>query len=295
MVIETLSSGADLPIVRTIADLRGAVNDWRRQGFSVGFVPTMGALHEGHLALVAEALRQADRVVASVFVNPTQFAAHEDLGTYPRREARDAELLAGAGCHLLYSPSVEEMYPAGAVTRITVGEAETGGPSQTLEGAARPQMFGGVALVVTKLLNQVQPDVAVFGEKDWQQLAVIRRMVTDLDMPVKLVGVPTARDGHGLALSSRNAYLSETELEVARRLNGILAETAIRAAGGSSIVALEAEAASALLAAGFARVDYVAIRRSDLSPFENDRVDGPGRILAAAVLGTTRLIDNMAV
>ena len=295
MVIETLSPGADLPIARTIADLRGIVNDWRRQGFSVGFVPTMGALHEGHLALVAEALRQADRVVTSVFVNPTQFAAHEDLGTYPRREARDAELLAGARCHLLYAPSIEEMYPVGAVTRITVGDTETGGPSQTLEGAARPQMFGGVALVVTKLLNQVQPDVAVFGEKDWQQLAVIRRMAVDLDMPVRIVGVPTARDGHGLALSSRNAYLSETELEVARRLNGILAEAAITAAGGASIAAVEAEAASALLAQGFARVDYVAIRQPDLASFENDRVDGPGRILAAAVLGTTRLIDNMAV
>ena len=295
MVIETLSPGADLPIVRTIADLRAVVGEWRRQGLSVGFVPTMGALHAGHLALVAEGLSQTDRVVTSVFVNPTQFAAHEDLGTYPRREARDAELLAEAGCHLLYAPSVEEMYPAGAVARIVVGDAEIGGPSQTLEGAARPQMFGGVALVVTKLLNQVQPDVAVFGEKDWQQLAVIRRMVADLDMPVRIVGVPTARDGHGLALSSRNAYLSETELTTARRLNGVLAEAAIKAAAGASIESVEQNAAAALLGAGFARVDYIAIRRPDLSAFENDRVDGPGRILAAAVLGTTRLIDNMAV
>ena len=295
MVIETLSTGPDLPIARTIADLRAVVGEWRRQGLSVGFVPTMGALHAGHLALVTEGLSQTDRVVASVFVNPTQFAAHEDLGTYPRREARDAELLAQAGCHLLYAPSVDEMYPAGAVTRITVGDAETGGPSQTLEGAARPQMFGGVALVVTKLLNQVQPDVAVFGEKDWQPLAVIRRMVADLDMPVRIVGVPTARDGHGLALSSRNGYLSEAELETARRLNGILAETAIRAASGTPVSIAEADASSALLAAGFARVDYVAIRRPDLTPFEGDRVAGPGRILTAAVLGTTRLIDNMAV
>ena len=285
-----------LPILRTVAALRDTVRDWRHKGLSVGFVPTMGALHDGHLTLVAEALRQADRVVTSVFVNPTQFAAHEDLGTYPRREARDAELLAQAGCAVLYAPTVAEMYPDGFVTTVQVGDAATGGPSQGLEGTARPQMFGGVALVVSKLLNQVQADVAVFGEKDWQQLMVVRRMVADLDIPTRIVGVPTSRDGHGLALSSRNAYLSEAELEVARRLNGVLAEAALKAAGGDSVPEVEAEATAALIAAGFDRVDYVALRRADdLSPFAGGVVEGPGRILTAAVIGKTRLIDNMAV
>lgn len=281
----------DLPIVRTIAALRQTISGWKRQGFTVGFVPTMGALHEGHLALVQEAGRRADRVVASVFVNPTQFAAHEDLGTYPRQEARDAELLAGAGCALMYAPAVEEMYPPDASTTISVGA-----PAEGLEGDFRPQMFGGVALVVAKLFNQVQPDVAVFGEKDFQQLAVIRRLVRDLDLPVQIVGSPTVRDGHGLALSSRNAYLSEDELAVARRLNGVLAEAGARAANGAPLPAVETEAREALLAAGFSHVDYVAVRRAgDLGVFEAGTVEGPARVLAAAWLGRTRLIDNMAV
>lgn len=281
----------DLPIARTIADLRQTVSGWRRQGFTVGFVPTMGALHDGHLTLVREAGQRADRVVASVFVNPTQFAAHEDLGAYPRQQARDAELLAGAGCALMYAPSVEEMYPADATTTVSVGA-----PAEGLEGAFRPQMFGGVALVVAKLLNQVQPDVALFGEKDFQQLIVIRRMVRDLDIPVEIVGLPTIRDGHGLALSSRNAYLSPDELEVARRLNGVLAQAGVRAAGGAPLPAIEDEAREDLLRAGFSHVDYVAVRRADdLAAFEGGTVDGPARILAAAWIGRTRLIDNMAV
>ena len=280
-----------LPVVRSVTDLRDTVSGWRRQGFTVGFVPTMGALHEGHLTLVYEAGRRADRVVASVFVNPTQFAAHEDLGSYPRQEAQDAELLAGAGCHLLFAPSVEEMYPTGATTTISVA-----GPSEGLEGDFRPQMFGGVALVVAKLLNQVQADVAVFGEKDWQQLMVVRRLVRDLDIPAEIVGSPTMRDGHGLALSSRNAYLSGAELEIARQLNGVLAEAGTKAASGASVDAIERDACEALLRAGFSHVDYVAVRRADdLSAFENSLVDAPGRILAAAWLGRTRLIDNMAV
>ena len=280
-----------LRVVRSIAALRETVSGWRRQGFTVGFVPTMGALHEGHLTLVREAGRRADRVVASVFVNPTQFAAHEDLGTYPRQEAKDAELLAGAGCHLLFAPAVEEMYPAGATTTVSVG-----GPAEGLEGAFRPQMFGGVALVVTKLLNQVQADVAVFGEKDWQQLMVVRRLVRDLDIPTQIIGSPTMRDGHGLALSSRNAYLTEAELAIARQLNGVLAEAALAAASGATLDAVERDACEALLRAGFSHVDYVAVRRADdLAPFEGGKVDAPGRILTAAWLGRTRLIDNMAV
>ena len=278
-----------LPVVRSVAALRETVSGWRRQGFTVGFVPTMGALHEGHLTLVQEAGRRADRVAASVFVNPAQFAAHEDLGTYPRQEARDAELLAGAGCDLMYAPAVAEMYPGSATTTICVG-----GPAEGLEGAFRPQMFGGVALVVSKLLHQVQPDLAVFGEKDWQQLMVVRRMVRDLDMPVEIVGLPTARDGHGLALSSRNAYLSEAQLETARKLNGVLAEAGIRAREGS-VAAAEQWAEEALKAAGFDSVDYVAIRRADDLAVFDGGVDAPARILAAAKIGRTRLIDNMAV
>lgn len=280
-----------LPVVRSVAALRETVSGWRRQGFTVGFVPTMGALHEGHLTLVREAGRRTDRVVASVFVNPTQFAAHEDLGTYPRQEAQDADLLAGAGCDLLFAPSVDEMYPAGATTTISVG-----GPAEGLEGAFRPQMFGGVALVVAKLLNQVRADVAVFGEKDWQQLMVVRRLVRDLDIPTEIIGSPTMRDGHGLALSSRNAYLTDTELEIARRLNGVLAEAAAAAASGAAVDAVERDACEALRQAGFSQVDYVAIRRAEnLAIFENNAADAPGRILAAAWLGRTRLIDNMAV
>ena len=277
--------------VRGITTLRTTISAWKRQGFTVGFVPTMGALHEGHLTLVREAGQRADRVVASVFVNPTQFAAHEDLGSYPRDEARDAELLASAGCALMYAPSVEEMYPGDATTTISVGA-----PAEGLEGAFRPQMFGGVALVVAKLLNQVQPDVAVFGEKDYQQLSVIRRLVRDLDIPVEIVGSPTIRDDHGLALSSRNAYLSEDELEVARRLNGVLAEAGARAGAGGAIPGIETSAREALLHAGFSHVDYVAVRRADdLAAFDGGLVDSPARVLAAAWLGRTRLIDNMAV
>ena len=280
-----------LPVVRTVAALREQVSAWKRQGFTVGFVPTMGALHEGHLTLVREAGRRADRVVASVFVNPTQFAAHEDLGTYPRREAQDAQMLAGAGCHLLFAPTVEEMYPEGFVTAVSVG-----GPSAGLETDSRPHFFGGVAVVVAKLLNQVQADVAVFGEKDYQQLMVVRRMARDLDIPTDIVGSPTERDGHGLALSSRNAYLSEAELETARRLNGVLAEAGAQATARRPLAAVERDAHAALLKAGFERIDYVSIRRADdLAPFRDGVVDAPARILAAAWLGRTRLIDNMAV
>jgi pantoate--beta-alanine ligase len=285
---------ADTPLmatVRAVPALRTEISAWKRQGFTIGFVPTMGALHEGHLALVREAGQRADRVVASVFVNPAQFAAHEDLGAYPRTEARDAELLAGAGCALMYAPAVEEMYPADATTTVSVGA-----PAEGLEGAFRPLMFGGVALVVAKLLNQVQPNVAVFGEKDYQQLIVVRRMVRDLDIPTEIVGAPTIRDGHGLALSSRNAYLSEDQMEVARRLNGVLAEAGARASAGGPLPAIEAEAREALLRAGFSHVDYVTVRRADdLGVFEGGTVDGPARVLAAAWLGKTRLIDNMAV
>ena len=280
-----------LPVVRTVDGLRTVVRDWRRQGLSVAFVPTMGALHEGHLTLVREAGRRADRVVASVFVNPTQFAAHEDLGTYPRREAEDAGLLAATGCDLLFAPTAGEMYPDGFVTSVAVG-----GPTQGLETDFRPHFFGGVAVVVAKLLNQVQADVAVFGEKDYQQLMVVRRMARDLDIPTEIVGAPTERDEHGLALSSRNAYLSQAELDVARKLNAVLAEAAVKAADRRPLAAVEREAYADLLKVGFDRIDYVAVRHADdLATFPGGVVDGPARILAAAWLGKTRLIDNMAI
>jgi pantoate--beta-alanine ligase len=291
----TAESGA-FRILRSVADLRAAVREWRREGLSVALVPTMGALHDGHLHLVAEARKQADRVITSVFVNPTQFAAHEDLGAYPRQQARDAELLDAAGCAVMFAPTVEEMYAPGAVTKITVGDAVTGGPSQGLEGAARPQMFGGVALVVAKLLNQAQADVAVFGEKDWQQLMVVRRLAIDLDIPTRIVGAATVRDETGLALSSRNAYLNPGELEIARRLNIVLREAGEKARAGRPLPGVEREAYDAILKAGFDTIDYVVIRRADdLAPFPTGVIEGEARILTAARIGRTRLIDNMAV
>ena len=245
-----MTAASELVLTRTVADLRVQVASLRNAGKRIGFVPTMGALHEGHLALVAEARRRSDAVVASVFVNPTQFAVHEDLGTYPRQEARDAELLAGAGCSILFAPDAAEMYPQGFATSVQVG-----GPSEGLETDFRPHFFGGVAVVVAKLLNQVQADTAVFGEKDYQQLMVVRRMARDLDIPTEIVGAPTVRDAHGLALSSRNAYLSDDELAVARRLNVILREAGDRTAAGQPVASVETGAAATLLEAGYARVD----------------------------------------
>ena len=285
-----MTAASELVLTRTVADLQVQVASLRNAGKRIGFVPTMGALHEGHLALVAETRRRSDAVVASVFVNPTQFAAHEDLGTYPRQEARDAELLAGAGCSIMFAPDAAEMYPQGFATSVQVG-----GPSEGLETDFRPHFFGGVAVVVAKLLNQVQADTAVFGEKDYQQLMVVRRMARDLDIPTEIVGAPTVRDGHGLALSSRNAYLSADELAVARRLNVILREAGDRTAAGQPVASVEAGAAATLLEAGFARVDYVAIRQAESLAAFSGIVNAPARILAAAWLGKTRLIDNMAV
>ncbi|KQS55793.1 pantoate--beta-alanine ligase [Brevundimonas sp. Leaf363] len=286
-----MHSAPPLPIVRSVADLRAQIGEWRRQGLRIGFVPTMGALHDGHMGLIREAASRADRVVASVFVNPTQFAPHEDLGRYPRQEAEDAAMLAGAGCHLLFAPDVETMYPPGAATTIAMA-----GPALGLEGDFRPQMFGGVALVVTKLFNLIQPDLAIFGEKDFQQLMVVRRFTADLDLPVEIVASPTERDGWGLALSSRNAYLSPEQLEIARRLNGVLAEAGVAAASGRPLPGVEKDAYAALLKTGFDRIDYVAVRRAeDLAVFRNQVADAPARILAAAWIGKTRLIDNMAI
>lgn len=278
-----------LPIVRTVADLRAQVGAWRAEGLTVALVPTMGALHDGHLALVRRAGELADRVIASVFVNPAQFAPHEDFDRYPRDEDGDAAKLTSAGCHLLYTPAVREMYPEGFATAMSMT-----GPAEGLCGAFRPQMFGGVALVVSKLFIQAQPDVAVFGEKDYQQLQVVRRFTRDLDLPVHVEGLPTVRESDGMALSSRNAYLSADERARAVELSRALADAAaVIAAGGDSGAALESVRAR-LTAAGFASIDYVELRDAEsLTPVAD--AARPARLLAAAWMGRTRLIDNMPV
>ena len=280
---------ATLDIVRQVAELRARVKYWRDQGLSVAMVPTMGALHDGHLTLVRTALEQADRVVVSVFVNPTQFGPNEDLSRYPRQEAKDAESLDGVGCHLLFAPKVEEMYPDGFATTISVK-----GVSAPLEGVCRPGHFDGVATVVSKLLLQCLPDIALFGEKDWQQLAVIRRMARDLDLPVRIQGVPTVREADGLALSSRNAYLTPQDRAIAPSLHRALQAVAEGVKAGKSPAELCHRAAADVIAAGFASVDYIEVRDADdMSPVET--LARPARVLAAARLGTTRLIDNIGI
>ncbi|HEX8533142.1 MAG TPA: pantoate--beta-alanine ligase [Allosphingosinicella sp.] len=278
-----------MQIIREINALRRAVAELRIDGGRIAFVPTMGALHAGHMALVREAKRQAAHVIASIFVNPTQFGANEDLGSYPRREAEDAAMLESEGCAILWAPDAATMYPAGHATSITVS-----GVSDGLDGAARPGHFAGVATVVAKLFNQVQPDVALFGEKDYQQLAVIRRLVADLDLPVRIVGVPTQRDPDGLALSSRNAYLSPEERIAARALPRALVEAAQAMRDGGSVEEALARAREDLTAAGFATVDYVELRDAEtLQPLAE--LTRAGRLLAAAKIGRTRLIDNIEV
>lgn len=278
-----------LPAARDVPSLRAAVAAWRREGKSVGLVPTMGALHEGHLSLVRSAKERCDRVVASLFVNPKQFAPNEDFERYPRDEAGDSRLLASAGCDLLFAPPASAMYPEGHSTSVIVSNVST-----PLEGEMRPHFFGGVATVVTKLLLQCLPDAAFFGEKDYQQLQVIKRLAHDLDIPVEIVGCPTVREHDGLAMSSRNAYLSIEERRVAGRLNVILHDAIKAVRAGQAIAEAEADAARHLTASGFTCVDYVAIRDAGtLEPISD--LAHPARILAAAWLGKTRLIDNMPV
>lgn len=275
-------------VVDSVAALRAQVRDWRRAGLKVAMVPTMGALHDGHVSLIRIALERAQRCVVSIFVNPTQFAPTEDLDKYPRQLARDLDRLREAGAHLAFTPGVAEMYPAGFATKIAVG-----GPSSGLETDFRPTFFDGVATVVAKLLLQAMPDCAVFGEKDYQQLCVVRQLCRDLDLPVEIVGAPTVRDPHGLAMSSRNAYLGEAELDIARKLNIILRQTATALAAGADEAGVMDAAATALVAAGFRKIDYVAARESvALGPWRRHR---DGRVLAAAWLGTTRLIDNVEI
>ncbi|MER9306045.1 pantoate--beta-alanine ligase [Mesorhizobium sp. M0293] len=275
-------------VVDSVTALRAQIHAWRRDGLRVAMVPTMGALHDGHISLVRIALEKADRCVVSIFVNPTQFAPTEDLDKYPRQLARDLDRLGLAKADLAFTPTVGEMYPAGFATKISVG-----GPSAGLESDFRQTFFDGVATVVAKLLLQATPDCAIFGEKDYQQLCVVRQLCRDLDLPVEIIGAPTIRDTHGLAMSSRNAYLDETELKIARQLNVILRNTAVALTAGADPSDATEGAHRALIAAGFQKVDYIEARESlTLAPWRRDH---EGRLLAAAWLGKTRLIDNVDV
>ena len=269
--------------------LRAQVSEWKRDGARVGFVPTMGNLHDGHYGLVELARRSADRVVASVFVNPTQFGPNEDFARYPRTPERDAEGLAAAGCDALWLPSVEAMYPFGAERAVRV---RVPGVTEVLEGAHRPGHFDGVATVVARLFNQVLPDVAVFGRKDYQQLAVIRWLVADLAFPVGLVAAPTRREPDGLAMSSRNQYLSAAERAVAPLVHRTLQAMRDGIVAGDDRARVEARADAALREAGF-EPDYAAVRRPDLSEPEGEAREGEWVALIAARLGRTRLIDNL--
>jgi len=262
-------------IVTTIAAMRARVAAWRMDGARIGLVPTMGALHDGHLSLVEESRKRAQRTIVSIFVNPAQFAPHEDFDRYPRALSADVAKL-GPAADLIFAPSVAEMYPQGFATRIDIG-----GPSAGLETDFRPHFFTGVATVVAKLLIAALPDVAVFGEKDYQQLLVIRRLNADLALPVEIVGAPILREADGLAMSSRNAYLKPRERAVAGEMNVVLKNATS-----------ESQTTQELIRAGFDSVDYVAIRdAATLGPVG----DGPRRILAAAKIGGTRLIDNMEI
>lgn len=286
----SLEREAGVAVARKVADLRRCVAEFRAAGEKVALVPTMGALHAGHISLVSEAKRSADRIVMSIFVNPTQFAPHEDFAAYPRRFAEDAEKFAAAGGDLIFAPDVSEMYPEGFATTVSVAGPATVG----LEDKFRPTHFAGVATVVAKLLLQCQPDVALFGEKDYQQLKVISRMARDLDLATEIMGCATVREPDGLALSSRNLYLSVQERARAPILHETLNRCAKALRAGAEIAAVQAEALKELEGAGFVP-DYVEVRNAEtLAPVAH-LSDEALRLLAAARLGTTRLIDNIGV
>ena len=278
-----------MQILRQMSALVPVLAKWRGAGERIALVPTMGALHAGHMALVDAARSRAERVVATIFVNPLQFGASEDLDRYPRREAQDVALLEAHGCDLLWLPTGDELYPPGFATTVSVS-----GMSERWEGEVRPGHFGGVATVVAKLFATVRPDLALFGEKDFQQLAVIRRMTGDLGLGVEIVSVPTVRERDGLALSSRNAYLSADERERASTLPRALEEARDAILGGEPVALAIDRAKQRLGAGGFAPVDYVAlVSAATLEPLKI--ATSEMRLIAAATIGTTRLIDNIRV
>ena len=277
-----------VPVIRTLTSMRELVKAWRAAGESIALIPTMGALHAGHLELVRLARERCRRTVVSIFVNPAQFAPHEDFDRYPRDEAGDLARLATVGCDLVWAPDRSEMYPEGFATRVVPAGAAEG-----LETDFRPHFFGGVATVCCKLFTQVAPDIAVFGQKDYQQLCVVTQMVRDLHLPLEIVGAPTVREADGLAMSSRNAYLDAAQRHIAPALHRAISKVASVVAQGADPEAAAADARSDLVAEGFARVDYVAVR--DASTLGAPAPNRPLRVLAAAWLGKTRLIDNVAV
>lgn len=275
--------------ITTVAELRKTVRAWRQAKDLIAFVPTMGALHSGHLSLVSEAQVRANRVIVSIFVNPTQFGPSEDFSRYPRPREQDLALLRSVKADAVWMPSVEEMYPQGFATNIHIS-----GVTEGLCGATRRGHFDGVATVVSKLLLQIAPDLALFGEKDYQQLCVVRRLVADLNIPVEIEGIPTIREPDGLALSSRNRYLSPEEREIAPKLHAVLKQTATALKMTDDVDSVLEEAKAALAAAGFSSVDYLELRAKDtLAPLTHYQPSA--RLLAAAWLGKTRLIDNIPV
>jgi pantoate--beta-alanine ligase len=276
-------------IVRTIYALRQHVAAWRAEGHKVAVVPTMGALHEGHLTLVREAALRAGRIIVTIFVNPTQFAVNEDLSKYPRDEDSDLDMLAATGASLVFAPGQDEMYAENFATQVIVaGPAKTG-----LEDKFRPHFFTGVATVVAKLFIQSGADYAMFGEKDYQQLCVVRRMARDLDIPIEVVGVPTVREADGLAMSSRNRYLSKAERHQAAAINKTLAQAAAKIKSGGNIALATRAASRSLTTLGF-KVDYMTARNAETLAVPREKNE-PLRLLAAAWIGSTRLIDNVAV
>lgn len=278
-----------MQVVRSVAELRAVTGGWRQAGDSVAVVPTMGALHDGHLSLVAQARDACDRVIVTLFVNPTQFDRPEDLAKYPRTENRDRAVLEPVGVDLLFMPGVDEVYPPGFASTVSVSGLTSG-----MCGDFRPGHFDGMATIVAKLFLMTGADRAFFGEKDWQQLQIVRRLAADLNIPIEVTGCPTVREADGLAMSSRNARLSPSDRAAAPALYAALTHAAQRLRGGEDPAPVLGAARAEILAGGFARVEYLDLRHPQtLTPL--DRLDGPARLLAAAWLGPVRLIDNVAV
>ena len=278
-----------MEVVRTIAELRQHTSRWRIAGQKIGLIPTMGALHNGHLSLVKLAQEKCDRVIATIFVNPRQFLPNEDFEEYPRNEGSDIEKLIAMGVDLLFAPKASEMYQPDASTTVVISKL-----TDCLCATSRPGFFDGVGTIVTKLLIQALPDIAIFGEKDYQQLLVIKRLTSDLDIPAEIIGAPTIREADGLAVSSRNVFLSQTNREIASNISKILKKTATTIAQGNDVPVACVEARNELILAGFSEIDYFEARHSEtlelIQNFENN-----GRLFVAVWLGSTRLIDNLEI